>query len=131
MKTLSAGKSPDCILSLIKVILTMQQADYHAAVEGDTTQLQDIADELAVEKPLFKVEDCEKFETQQKQMSANLLQDDPHNFYKQTDLALNLQGPMFIVPSSVEKGISSGSTLNTGYTGKRSAMFDHLLEQEL
>ena len=39
MKTLSAGKSPDCILSLIKVILTMQQADYHAAVEGDTTQL--------------------------------------------------------------------------------------------
>lgn len=53
MKTLAKGTNSDCIYKLIKVLLNTQQTDYDPAVQGDTSALHDIADELDVNKPLF------------------------------------------------------------------------------
>ena len=60
MKALAKGVNSDSIFKLIKVTLSTQQGDYAAAVEADTTGLNDIADELEVESPLFTQEETKK-----------------------------------------------------------------------
>ena len=53
MKSLAKGTNSECIFKLIKVLINTQQKCYEEAIAGDTTALQDIADELQTEKGLF------------------------------------------------------------------------------
>ena len=46
MKSLAKGTKSECIFKLIRVLINTQQQDYSAAVDGDTRDLVDIADEL-------------------------------------------------------------------------------------
>jgi len=49
MKTLSQGKNPGAIFKLIKVLLNTNQNDYEEAIEGDTTDLMDVASQVETE----------------------------------------------------------------------------------
>ena len=46
MNSLAKGTSDEAAFKLIKIFLSTQQQDYHEAIAGDTTQIQDIASEL-------------------------------------------------------------------------------------
>ena len=53
MRTLAKGTNNDCIFKLIKVLINAQQADYEAALAGDTTDILDVASQIETERSLF------------------------------------------------------------------------------
>ena len=57
MKSLAKGVKSECIFKLIRVLINTQQQDYAQAVAGDTKALNDIADEIETDQPLFTNEE--------------------------------------------------------------------------
>ena len=53
MRTLAKGTNNDCIFKLIKVLINTQQADYEAALAGDTADILDVASQIETERSLF------------------------------------------------------------------------------
>ncbi len=57
MKSLAKGTNSDAIFKLIKVLINTQQDDYQMAVQGDTTEIEDVVDKLETDKELFHHEE--------------------------------------------------------------------------
>ena len=53
MKTLAKGTNSDAIFKLIKVLINMQQEDYKMAIQGDTTEINDVCSQLTTERQLY------------------------------------------------------------------------------
>ena len=135
MKTLAKGTNSDCIFKLIKVLLNTQQTDYDPAVQGDTSALHDIADELDVEKPLFSSEEALRFNKRATgPANPGEVSEDEIQFYKSANLP-KVEGNKLVMPSYVTKEMKHGLQKVRDadyrcYTGSRSAMFDELLNME-
>ena len=72
MKTLAKGQSADAVFKLIKVLFNIHQTDYEEAVQGDTSALNDVADQLEIKKPLFSDEEATTFN---KRVSAGVTEE--------------------------------------------------------
>mmetsp|Transcript_13177 Transcript_13177/g.20519 ORF Transcript_13177/g.20519 Transcript_13177/m.20519 type:complete len:115 (+) Transcript_13177:257-601(+) len=57
MKSLAKGTNSDAIFKLIKVLINTQQSDYQMAVQGDTTEIEDVVDKLETDQELFATEE--------------------------------------------------------------------------
>ena len=53
MKSLAKGLNSDAIFKPIKVLISTQQEDFRLAIQGYTSQIEDIADKIETNKSLF------------------------------------------------------------------------------
>lgn len=68
MKSLAKGNDPAFIFKLIRVLISTQQEDYYEAVQGDTSAIKDIADQVETKMSLYGNNDStpeERYDTNQ------------------------------------------------------------------
>ena len=107
-------------------------------MQGDTSALHDIADELDIAKPLFSSEEASKFNNRASgaTVPGGTAEDieDEIQFYKSANLP-KVENNKLVMPTYVQKEMKAGlsNVRENNYnvpTGSRSAQFDFLLSME-